>query len=166
MKNCTVYVTRLCWIKSLFWRKWRRQCTNAGGRGREENLPLLFPAAVLARPLQAHQGHAQVWCRSDWTEKVLLCSHTLLFFCSSKANADMVVCKYCMKTFRNNNSLGWNEISAIIRLYENIRICSLCLTIVTSSVYNFFHFPIFMDVFEQTRGNVCFLQIHEILFIV
>lgn len=25
---------------------------------------------------------------------------------SSKANADMVVCKYCMKTFRNKNSLG------------------------------------------------------------
>jgi len=100
-----IYI-RVCWIKSLFRRKWRWQRTTTGGGGREENLPVLFPAAVLACPLQTHQGHAQVWCRSDWTEKVLLCSHTLLFFCSSKANADMVVCKYCMKTFRNKNSLG------------------------------------------------------------
>ena len=126
---CTVYINRVCWIKSLFRRKWRWQRTTIGGGGREENLPVLFPAAVLACPLQTHQGHAQVWCRSDWTEKVLLCSHTLLFFCSSKANADMVVCKYCMKTFRNKNSLGchiwrWYLISLLFYFFK--KLCTFC----------------------------------------
>ena len=96
---------RFSWFKSIFGRIWCRQHTNGDGRCKE-NLPLLLPAAVLARPIQAHQRHAQVWFMSDWTGKVLqLCSHTPLFF-YSKPNADMVVCKYCMKTFRNKNSLG------------------------------------------------------------
>ena len=36
---------------------------------------------------------------------VLLFCVLILYF-HSKVNADMVVCKYCMKTFRNKNSLG------------------------------------------------------------
>ena len=62
--------SRFSWFESFFGRIWWWQRTT-GGRRRKENLPLLLPAAVLARPLQAHQRHAQVCCSSDWTEKVL-----------------------------------------------------------------------------------------------
>ena len=58
----TVYISnRLGWITSLCRRKRWCQHTTTGGRGHEENLPVLFPAAVLACSFQAHQGHAQVW---------------------------------------------------------------------------------------------------------